>query len=245
MTRFDHPVFAPAFALMMATLLALPLMVSPMPAVAELDEQLKMAGWDEITFDDKTPNRFSAINAEHGRVDGVRVVSQSTVSIAFLNVTNDLAVQPRLTWQWRVDTEVIDTDLTREGGDDRSLAIYVAFPYQPEHASFGEKLKRAAVEALKGKDTPGRVLTYVWGGGAPKGAMTENPYAGSYGAFIFKRSPQDPSGEWLTEEVDLRADFIKAFGHEPASPVYIGIGTDTDDTATRAEAQVQGIQFIE
>ncbi|MCE2516399.1 MAG: DUF3047 domain-containing protein [Alphaproteobacteria bacterium] len=215
------------------------------PARADLDDELKKAGWDEITFDDKSPNLFSAINAEHGRVDGVRVVSQSTVSIAFLNVTNDLKKRPKLTWQWRVDTKVIDTDLTREGGDDRSLAIYVAFPYQPEHASFGEKLKRAAVEALKGKDTPGRVLTYVWGGGAAKGAMTENPYAGSYGAFIFQRTPRDPSGQWLTEEVDLRADFIKAFGHEPASPVYIGIGTDTDDTTTRAEAQVQGIRFIE
>lgn len=228
-------------AVMGFALLALPLSM----ASAELDDALTQAGWDEITFDDAEPNRFRAIHAEHGRVEGVSLVSQESVSIAYLNVNINLDDLPNLSWQWKSITPPVDTDITKKGGDDRSLAIYVAFPYQPEHASFGEKLGRVAVEALRGKDTPGRVLTYVWGGGAERGAMTPNPYVEDYGRFIFLRTPDDAQGEWLSESVNIRSDFIKAFGFEPASPQYIGIGSDSDDTKKRIEAEVQYLEFTQ
>jgi hypothetical protein len=214
-------------------------------AAADLDQGLTEAGWDEIIFDELPPNQYTAIIDTDGQVQGIRLVSHGTVSVAFLNIERDLNETPKLTWQWRVDTPPIDTDVTRKGGDDRSLSIYVAFPYQSEHASFGEKLKRTAVEALRGADTPGRVLNYVWGGGAEKGSFVVNPYTGKYGMFIFQRSPKDESGLWLTETVNLRADFIKAFGYEPAAPVYVGIGADSDDTDTRIEAQIRNIEFVE
>lgn len=212
---------------------------------AELDDALTEAGWDEITFDELQENRYEAILASDGQVEGIKVISDKTVSVAFVNLDPDLSQTPKLTWQWRVDTKPIDTDLTQKGGDDRSLSIYVAFPYQPEHANFAERVKRVAVEASRGKDTPGRVLNYVWGGGAEKGARVVSPYAGRYGAFIFQRSPQDQSGEWLTETVDVKADFIKAFGYEPEDPVYIGVSADSDDTEIRVEAQVRNISFVE
>lgn len=214
------------------------------PAFAELDPILKQAGWDEIEFDDKPTNRFNPINPDQPDLfGGVELVSQDTVSIAFLKTSADLSKTPRLAWEWRVDTPILDTDLTKKGGDDRSLALYVAFPYQPEVASFGEKLKRTAIEALRGKDTPGRVLTYVWGGGAKKGDFVENPYTGEYGKLIFLRDAKDQVGVWAIEDVDLRADFIKSFGYEPASPVFIGIAADSDDTKTRIEAAIKSISF--
>ena len=46
----------------------------------------------------------------------------------------------------------MDTDVSKKGGDDRILAIYLAFPYQPEFASFKEKLLRPLVVASKGRD---------------------------------------------------------------------------------------------
>ena len=173
----------------------------------------------------------------------MQVVSDSTVSVAFLNVDIDIAATPVLEWEWLARDPDPDTDTTRKGGDDRTLAIYVAFPWQSEHASLGEQLQRPLVEALEGSDTPGRVLTYIWGGGAPAGTGFENPYAGRYGHMIVLREPGAALGAWHPERVDVRGDFEKAFGFEPANPVYIGVGSDTDDTARRIRAEVRGLRF--
>jgi len=61
--------------------------------------------------------------------------------------------------------------------------------------------------------------------------------------LVYLRTTDDPQGVWLQEEVNLKADFIKAFGYEPASPVYIGIGADSDDTGSTVDASAQGFVF--
>lgn len=243
-TIFNPPLQFNIIVPTMTTILLAAVLLLVFPAKAELDDSLKMANWDEIIFDGKKTNKFTAINTEDKGIDGIQFLSENAVSIAFFNVNNDLNKMPKLQWQWRVDTPIIDTDLTRKGGDDRSMVVYIAFPYQSEHASFGQKLKRTTIELLKGKDTPGRVISYVWGGGE-KGAMTENPYTGEYGVYVFLRNSSDPSGQWLDERIDLRADFIKAFGYEPESPMYIGVGGDSDDTKTRIDASLRQITFTD
>lgn len=226
-------------------IMAVVMMVVIRPAAADLDDALTAAGWDEITFEDAATNQFSAILGAEGQVEGVEFTADDSVSIAFYNLGTDLKTAPNLSWQWQVTSPIINTDITKKGGDDRSLVVYVAFPYQPEEASFGEKLKRTAIEALKGKDTPGRLLSYVWAGGAKKGSMVENPYTGEYGVYIFLRGPSASSGEWFEEKVDVRADFIKAFGYEPAAPIYVAIGGDNDDTGKPISASVRDIMFGE
>ncbi len=233
------------YALLLAALaLGAVLTVMLSPAMAELDTQLRSAGWKEITFDDKTPNKFQALDAANPTLEGgVQVISDKTVSVAYFNVGADLKKTPKLSWQWQTASPIIDTDLTKKGGDDRNLSLYVAFPYQPEQASFTDKIKRKAIEALRGEDTPGRVLTYVWGGGGAKGTMAANPYTGKYGALVFLRTPADEPGIWYQETIDLRADFIKAFGFEPAAPTFIALTADTDDTGKMVTSSVRNITF--
>ena len=227
-------------------LLALFLLALPPHASAELDAVLTDAGWDEIDFDDKPTNAFFATSSDVAGLS-LRVVSESSVSVAFKPYAEgdvDLKVTPKLTWSWLSRSPDPDTDTSQKGGDDRTLAIYVAFPYQPDEVSFGEKVERKLIEALRGKDTPGRVLTYVWGGGAPVGQGFENPYTGKYGHMIIVEAPGAALNTWHDRIVDVRADFISAFGYEPASPLYIGIGSDSDDTATEITAEVRGLRFV-
>lgn len=210
-------------------------------ARADIDPVLKDQGWDEILFEEQPPNQFTPLPEAEG--DGIQVVSDSTVSVAFLNVDIEIEATPLLKWQWRSSNPDPDTDTTKKGGDDRTLAVYVAFPYQPEHASFGEKVQRPIIEALKGKDTPGRVLTYVWGGGAAQGQAFENPYTGGYGQMVILKEPGAALDTWYQEEVDVAADFEAAFGFPPANPVYVAVGSDTDDTQTVIRAAVRSLGF--
>ena len=218
-------------------------MAHPGEAEAEIGPVLKERGWDEIVFDEKAPNRYSAPDGPSGPGEAVLVFSDSTVSVAYLNVDIDLQSTPMLEWEWLARDPDPDTDTTRKGGDDRTLSIYIAFPWQPEHAGIGETLQRPFVEALEGSDTPGRVLNYIWGGGAPEGTGFENPYAGKYGRMIILKGPGTALDKWHGERVDVREDFKKAFGFEPADPAYIGVGSDTDDTATKMRAEVRGLRF--
>ena len=230
---------------MSSIVVALIALTFSMQAVADLEETLISDGWDEIEFEEKETNIFTSRNDVLGLAREIQVNSENSVSIAFLNVDIDLENTPFLEWSWQSLTPIIDTDTTIKGGDDRTLAIYVAFPYQPEQASFNDKLRRTAVELLNGPDTPDRILTYVWGGGAAIGEKVQNPYAGQNGQFIYLRTPQDDINTWFNERVNVKADFKEAFGFDPVSPVYIGIGSDTDDTNAAVKARVRNLRFAE
>jgi hypothetical protein len=219
------------------------MLMVPVTAYAELEQALINDGWDEIVFDELPPNVFTAFDDESGLSRGIQVTSEGSVSIAFLNVDIDLETTPKLEWSWQSLTPIIDSDATARGGDDRNLAIYVAFPYQPENTSLGYRFRRAAIEVLEGEDTPDRVLTYIWGGGAERGAKVENPYVMENGQIIFLRTPEDGEGIWFDESVDLRSDFIEAFGFAPVSPAFIGITSDSDDTESTVRARVRGLRF--
>ena len=136
-------------------LLCFVLFVSVFPVKADLTTALEKAGWSEFTFEDKPANQFLH---PFGDTDIIQVDTDKSVSIVYLpfvKKTVNLKHKPILTFSWRRLGPVVDTNLTRKGGDDRTLAIYVAFPYKPEQASLKERLLRPFVEAREGSSAPG------------------------------------------------------------------------------------------
>ncbi|MGI9493295.1 MAG: DUF3047 domain-containing protein [Geminicoccaceae bacterium] len=208
-------------------------------AIADVDERLQAEGWDELIFDNKTANRF--ISGEHGEIE---VKSESGVSLLKMPLTVDIKAQPGFRWRWRVVKGAPATDLSVKGADDRSLAMYVAFPFVAEGATTIERIKRKFVEARAGKDAPGRVLTYVFGGDGDRGAVIESPYLGNSGMMTILRSADAPTDQWFTETINLAEDYQRAFGTLPPDPLYIAIGADTDDTNSVAVGVVKDLEFL-
>ncbi|MGI9417182.1 MAG: DUF3047 domain-containing protein [Geminicoccaceae bacterium] len=211
-----------------------------MPALAAVDEILLADGWSEVTFDDKIPNRFLP-----GEAGDVVVQSDGSVSLVQRALDVDLEATPILSWRWRVTTQAPPTDLAVRGEDDRSLALYVAFPFVPEEAGVMERMRRAIVERAAGKEAPGRVLMYVWGGEGDRGDRVESPYLGSSGIITILRPAGAEPGVWLDEMVNIAEDYRRTFGSEPPDPISIAIGADTDDTGSQAEGFVAGLTFVE
>ncbi len=227
-----------SFALFLAGALIL---LASGPVSAQLDSVLTERGWQEFTFDDKAQNSFSALPAEGGYTDIIEIISEKSVSIGYLPFREgqiDLTETPVLTFSWQRSGPAVDTDLTVKGGDDRLLAVYVAFPYQPERASFAERLTRPLVEAREGKQAPGRLLTYLWGGGAALGHWFENPYTGKAGYMQILQMPDAPADIWHGHQLDVAADFEARFGYPPPPPSYIAIAADSDDTQTRFTVRI-------
>ncbi len=194
-----------------------------------------LPGWERLNFDDIPPNVWSE--------EGGAVVASSNGSASLLYASAPGGSLPVLTWKWRVDKGVPATDLTRKGGDDRSIALTVGFAYDPSSASMGERMKRVVVEAVAGADAPGRVIEFVWGGMQPVGSRAQSPYSGSAGQLVTLRAANTPTGQWMTERVDLATLYTEIWGSAPPPATRIALTADSDDTGGSSNARIADVCF--
>lgn len=209
------------------------------PAFAYVGDSLQADGWGEVTFSRKVPNQF--VRRDGG---GIEVSSQDGVSLLKMPVMANIALEPTLSWRWRVMTPAPATDLSIKGDDDRSLAVYVAFPFVPAEATVFERIQRKIVEATLGKDVPGRLLVYVWGGLGERGDQVPSPHMGKAAMMKILRPGKSPTHQWFEEKVDLAEDYRRAFSSDPPDPIYIAISADTDDTNSKAKGVVIDLDFL-
>lgn len=195
-----------------------------------------LAGWEELKFDDLTPNTW--------REEGGAVVvgGASSVSILYTNASISPSATPILRWKWRVDQGTPVTDLTKKGGDDRPLSLTIGFAYDPANASFGERMKRVIVENVAGADAPGRVIDLSWGGNAVVGSIAESPYSGSSGRIVTMETSA-AGGGWVEEAVDIAAIYRAAWGTEPPAITRVALSSDGDDTGSTVDARIADIRF--
>lgn len=194
-------------------------------------------GWHLLSLPGKTPAQFALLQ------DGaIRVTAERAVGFLYMALSADSLKGRRLSWSWRVDRPVPETDLTKIGADDRSLAVHLCFPADTRSQSFWQKVGRS-VSAAFAAPLEGKVLTYVWGGSAPRGSRMVNPYLEEDGALIVLRPSRTATGLWLMEEVDYVADFRAAFGYDPPQPEFLAISSDSDDSVSRSEGAVRRFGF--
>tara|TARA_B100000700_G_scaffold206183_1_gene226673 strand:+ start:537 stop:1043 length:507 start_codon:yes stop_codon:yes gene_type:complete len=155
----------------------------------------------------------------------------------------DLEHAPILSWEWRIEKETTFSDLSIKGKDDRAVALYVAFPYNPNHSSFAESLLRPFVELKRGRNAPGRVISYVWSGYGNRNQIIQSPYLSPGGAIMILRNQLAKSGKWIRERVDVASDYQRIFGMKPDMANYILISSDSDDTQTSNQASIRSIEF--
>lgn len=223
-------------------LIALLAVLAPLELAAaanSLPPELTTQGWEEITFDGKRVNSYASCGA-----DCIEIKTDSSVSMIGRPVSVDLSQFPALNWEWKVENPVTISDLTTKGEDDRAVAVYVTFPYDPNTATLTEQLLRPVIELLRGRDSPSRMLSYVWGGFGEPGEVVESPFFGGVNAMIIIRNETDLVGGWIMERVNVVADHKRAFGFTPIATSHVLVGADSDDTRTRNRAFVRNISFV-
>lgn len=115
----------------------------------------------------------------------------------------------RLRWSWRVDQALPDARLQVEELDDSPARLMVVF-------------------GRRGVFSRPRIIFYTWGNEEARGTSFSSR-ASSRMHIIVLRNGEDPTGEWVTEERDLRADYRASFGREPEPVGGIGFMSDTED----------------
>ncbi|UWQ18814.1 DUF3047 domain-containing protein [Jannaschia sp. M317] len=172
--------------------------------------------------------RFSSNDYGQGG-STLQVVSDGTVSLLWKAVPEAQRGATRASWGWAVAEGVPATDLRRKGGDDRNLAIYFAWT-DAETAATANPSR--ATRLLRNPGT--RVLVYVWGDDDARGTIQQSPYLAGLRTVVLR-----PAGTGqFVEQVDLAADYARAFGGAPGVLLGVGISADSDDTDGRIRASI-------
>ena len=193
------------------------------------------AAWRPLTFPHIARHTAYTLvrDAEAGVV--VRAEADASASGLYARLDLDAAAWRRLAWRWKVDVPIRGSDVTRKGGDDYAVRVYVAFRYAPERVSALERARYEIVRFLYGEYPPHAGINYIWDARAPVGTVVANPYARRV-QMIVVESGSANLGRWLAYERDVLADYRAAFGEEPPPIAGIAIMTDADDTGERAVA---------
>ena len=187
------------------------------------------SGWQEQRL-----SLFSSNDYSFGQNLGL--VSDGSVSIAWSRVGRMDWDASGAAWSWTVEQSVPATDLSQKGGDDRNISLY--FVFVPE--SIAPSLEGANIRSLLGNDDV-RIMQYAWGGNHGRGQVIQSPY-GPRGQGVTIALRQAGTGSF-NENVDLGADYARAFGGEKGALVGLAVSGDSDDTNTMIRAAIGNLSL--
>ena len=230
--------------------LALSLMATS--AQADSTENSLITAFSTITSleDGWEPMEFPKID-RHSRYqltddNGEQVVMATTDNSASGLIAR-VSVEPGdsliLRWRWKVSNVYEQGNARRKEGDDYPARIYVAFEFEPDEAGFFERAKRKTVEVVFGEELPGNALNYIWANRLPVGEIIANPFTDTT-MMVAVNSGTANTGEWVTVERDIVADYRKAFGREPPKLVGVAIMSDSDNTGASATAWYGDVRLV-
>jgi len=234
----------------LTAVLALSLMAAS--AQADSTENSLITAFSTITSleDGWEPMEFPKID-RHSRYqltddNGEQVVMATTDNSASGLIAR-VSVEPGdsliLRWRWKVSNVYEQGNARRKEGDDYPARIYVAFEFEPDEAGFFERAKRKTVEVVFGEELPGNALNYIWANRLPVGEIIANPFTDTT-MMVAVNSGTANTGEWVTVERDIVADYRKAFDREPPKLVGVAIMSDSDNTGASATAWYGDVRLV-
>ncbi|MGH6612405.1 MAG: DUF3047 domain-containing protein [Burkholderiaceae bacterium] len=175
------------------------------------------------------------------RIDGrVAVKAQADASNANLlhPVQADIGATPILRFSWRVDRLPPNSNLTSKDGDDAAAKVCVLFDLPLDRLSFADRMQMQVARRLFDPQLPTATLCYVWDRTLPRETWLSNAYTNRVRMLVLRSAAAGDRGAWLSEQRDLRADFVRAFGTEAAGAmppvVAIAFASDADNTGSSA-----------
>ncbi|CAE6796784.1 DUF3047 domain-containing protein [Nitrospira defluvii] len=176
--------------------------------------------WEEQGFPSIARHNVFSLASEPDGNHYLKVESDRSSSAKGVHLTFAPRQCPHVSWRWRISNTIAAGDLMRKEGDDAAAKLYVVF----RGPSFWNPLDK-------------RILVYLWDHRAPVGAIYPNAWLPSKERMVIVESGTAKVGQWVTEQVHLANDFMRAFpGKEPGEVEAVAFLADTDNTRSRVIA---------
>lgn len=183
-------------------------------------EENSLKEWEEKIFKGKVVYRIE----KDKDLSYVRATSDKAASALYYKIKLDArTARPTARWKWKADkfpVKKTGESLENKNVDDFAARVYVIFP-----AMFF---------------TNSKVLEYIWAESLPVGSTGTSPYSKNIRLLVLESGHKD---EWMSEERDIRADYLKMFGREPEYSIgAIAFMTNAENTGTSADAMYDEIK---
>ena len=180
-------------------------------------------------------------------LDGERVLRiEAQASYGNLVHALPVGVAPRrLAWRWRLDQANAAADLRQKAGDDSAVKVCLLFDLPLSAVPFFERQLLRLARSQTAEPLPAATLCYVWDARLAPDTAIDNAYSRRV-RYLVLRGPEAPLRGWLSEQRDVRVDFLRLFGDETSSlpPLLaVAVAGDADNTQGRSLAYLAGISL--
>jgi len=204
------------------------------------EDFIDLQDWKPLFFPKIKRHTEYAIEKD-GDKSWLRAESNASASGLILKKEFNVFEYPKLKWRWKISNVYLKGNAEEKSGDDYPIRIYVIFKYDPDKATFGNRIKYGLAKAIYGEYPPQSGLTYIWESRAHNKRIITSPFAEETKMIILE-SGEDKVGKWLQEEINILEDYMKAFGNTPPPVAGLAIMNDSDNTG---EKSVSYVDFIE
>lgn len=181
-----------------------------------------LKGWEERIFKGKV---LYTVKSD-GASGYLNAYSDKSASAIIRWVKFNPRLYPMASWQWKVikfpenkQGAFHDTNWLEK--DDYAARFYIIFPRFPFFRLY--------------------CLEYVWDKNLPVGTVLVNPNFKNLKVIVAESGSRNQN-QWVTIERNIYEDFKKQFGRTPGNVGAIAIMTDSDNSASSAEAQYNFIE---
>ena len=204
---------------------------------------ITLTGWRPLLFPKIKKHTHYSIVSENGNYY-LMAESDSAASGLILKEPFSISRYPVLKWRWKVMNIYQTGDASTKAGDDYPLRIYVVFHYDPEKASFFERMRYAAAKLLYGEYPPHSTLNYIWASLEHREMILTSPYTDKSKMVVVETGMRN-TGAWMEVQVNVVRDYLKAFGELPPEKASIAVMSDSDNTGEKAIAYIDYIEILE
>lgn len=197
--------------------------------------------WNSFSFpniDDQSSYRI----VEDGKVNCLEMKSAGGASAQILDRQFDVYAYPLLKWRWKVNSIYARGNYRKKEGDDYPARLYVMFAYDPDKAGWTRQLQYGTAKLLYGEYPPDSSLNYIWANRADAPDVITNVYVDRARMIPVDRGKANLN-QWRQYQVDIVADYRKAFGTDPPQMASLAVMIDSDNTGETSRSCVDFIRI--
>ena len=199
-----------------------------------------LENWKPLHFSKIKEHTKYSVDKEDGSFH-LKAESNASASGIIFKKEFNIFEHPKVRWRWKISNVYRKGNVEEKAGDDCPIRIYVIFKYDPDNASFGQRIKYGFAKAIYGEYPPHSSLGYIWESRKHDKNILSNPYAAESKMIILQTGAEN-AGKWIEQEVNIIDDYRKAFGEDPPAVASLAIMNDSDNTG---ESAISYVDYIE